>query len=141
VVSISSGGRAMKFPDMFNTVKKKIGIKTEPPLTENEARLLSQLKTNRDVALRYIISKRAQKDFIDHVSAAYSNKQLMTITKEIFHGSLPALNYKELLKKFIYGIESGLKGSGLFMMAKNKVDTKEIAEIMLHGVYEIIDKH
>jgi uncharacterized membrane protein len=65
---------------MSFSIKKFLGLTIEPPLTDIETCLLTQLQANRKVALKEIIPDTLMIQFITTI---YSDRNLKSITKKI----------------------------------------------------------
>lgn len=70
---------------MSFSIKKFLGLTIEPPLTDVETRLLTQLKVNRRVAVTEFIPDNMM---IQFMTTIYSERNLKSITKKIYRSEL-----------------------------------------------------
>lgn len=118
---------------LLDSLKKSLGITKEPPLTDSETRLLTQLQANRKTALEQVLPDEMRTEFMTSV---YSDRHLESIVKEIYRYELIGDNadLRRTLLENAIRLSLSIKRFGRNLILYHAIDPGTVAQIMLRDV-------
>ena len=118
---------------MTFSIMKFLGLSVEPPLTDVEIHIFTQLQTNRKVTMAELIPDNM---VIPFMTTIYSDLRLKSITKEIYRSKLigdKADLRRAYLEELIHSSLS-INRFGRKLLLYHGIDPQNVVNIMLRDI-------
>jgi hypothetical protein len=120
--------------NIINSIKKFFRTNNELKLTQSESDVLSQLKVNKNNAIKYIVDNGGQDDLIEFISNTFSDHNLELIITQTYRNEISQGHYEKTLGDRVYSRLAGIKKSGVQLFLNYNIDSNIVGQILMSDI-------